>query len=145
MYSDERWAEVQKRLHFALFYFPNFLSSLTACPCSGLAVFYCPQKILSGKRDHCMGIVQWAYKKRRWFLSKIKTGVARTAATSTNGIGRANKTTATANSGTKLKVTVHIPDTVQRRQEKINKIYDILKPKPTPSASATHAVSREAV
>jgi len=76
-------------------------------------------------------------------LSKIKTGAARTAATSTNGIGRANKTTATTNNGTRLKVTVHIPDTVQRRQEKINKIYDILKPKPAPSA--THAVSKEAV
>jgi len=71
-------------------------------------------------------------------LSKIKTGAVRTAATSTNGIDRAN-------SSTKLKVTVHIPETVQRRQEKINKIYDILKPKPAPSASATHAVSREAV
>ena len=76
-------------------------------------------------------------------MSKIKTGAARTAATSTNGIGRANKTTATINSSTKLKVTVHIPDTVQRRQEKINKIYDILKP--TPSASAVLAVSKEAV
>ena len=78
-------------------------------------------------------------------MSKIKTGAARTAATSTNGIGRANKTTATTNSGTRLKVTVHIPDTVQRRQEKINKIYDILKPKPAPSASVTLAVSKEAV
>jgi len=76
-------------------------------------------------------------------LSKIKTGAARTAATSTNGIGRANKTTVTANSGTKLKVTVHIPETVQRRQEKINRIYDILKP--TPAPSTTLAISKEAV
>ena len=78
-------------------------------------------------------------------MSKIKTGAARTAATPTNGIGKANKTTSTANSGTKLKVTMHIPDTVQRRQEKINKIYDILKPKSAPLTSATLAVSREAV
>jgi hypothetical protein len=61
-------------------------------------------------------------------LSKIKTGAARTAVStkSTNGIGI-----------TRLKVTVHIPDTVHRKQEKINKIYDILKPKPTPTHSKT--------
>ena len=28
----------------------------------------------------------------------------------------------------RIKVTVHIPDTVQNRQVKINRIYDILKP-----------------
>jgi len=53
------------------------------------------------------------------------------------------KNTATANSGTRLKVTVHIPNTVQRRQEKINKIYDILKPKPVPSVIPV--ASKEAV
>jgi len=29
---------------------------------------------------------------------------------------------------TTIKVTVHIPDNVQRRQDKINRIYDILAP-----------------
>jgi hypothetical protein len=29
---------------------------------------------------------------------------------------------------TTIKVTVHIPDNVQRRQDKINRIYDILSP-----------------
>ena len=29
---------------------------------------------------------------------------------------------------TRIKVTVHIPDAVQNRQSKINRIYDILKP-----------------
>ena len=67
-------------------------------------------------------------------MSKIKTGAVRTAATSTSGIGRPQGSNGVSG-GTKLKVTVHIPDTVQRRQEKINKIYDILKPTPTPSTS----------
>ena len=48
----------------------------------------------------------------------------------TNGIGKPKKETE-AVGGIRLKVTVHIPGTVQRRQEKINRIYDILKPKPT--------------
>ena len=34
----------------------------------------------------------------------------------------------TDTSKSKLKVTVHIPEHVPRRQEKINRIYDILKP-----------------
>jgi hypothetical protein len=50
-------------------------------------------------------------------LSKIKTEAVRTAAQKTETIG-----------GTRIKVTVHIPDNVPRRQEKINRIYDILKP-----------------
>ena len=79
-------------------------------------------------------------------MSKIKTGAVRTTAkketTQANGISKPQGKTATV-SGTTLKVTVHIPDTVQRRQEKINKIYDILKPKP--AASAATAVSKEAV
>jgi len=29
---------------------------------------------------------------------------------------------------TAIRVTVHIPDNVQRRQDKINRIYDILSP-----------------
>ena len=50
-------------------------------------------------------------------MSKIKTEAVRTAAQKTKTIG-----------GTRIKVTVHIPDNVPRRQEKINRIYDILKP-----------------
>jgi hypothetical protein len=57
-------------------------------------------------------------------LEKEKTGVA---AAKTNGVSRPHGTTEKIGY-TKLKVTVHIPEKVQSRQGKINKIYDILKP-----------------
>ena len=79
-------------------------------------------------------------------MSKIKTGAVTTTAktrnsapvsTKSDGINRPHTHGETkVIGGTKLKVTVHIPDTVQRKQEKINKIYDILKPKPAISKKA---------
>jgi hypothetical protein len=42
--------------------------------------------------------------------------------------GRQNQHRTGALGVPKIKVTVHIPDIVPRRQEKINRIYDILSP-----------------
>ena len=46
---------------------------------------------------------------------------------------RKGNSTATAKGANipKIKVTVHVPDNVPRRQEKINRIYDILNPNKT--------------
>lgn len=43
---------------------------------------------------------------------------------------RKSSTTVKSNvvSASKIKVTIHIPENVPRRQEKINRIYDILNP-----------------
>jgi len=68
-------------------------------------------------------------------LKKDKT-TAVTATPQTDGISRTTSYSYTRIiDGMELKVTVHIPDNVPRRQEKTNQLYDLLKPEPISAAS----------
>jgi len=61
-------------------------------------------------------------------LSKIKTGVTKAVAKTMAAVSCKSHQSTMVIEGTPIKVTVHIPDTVHRKQEKINSIYEILKP-----------------
>jgi len=69
-------------------------------------------------------------------LKKAKTTVVTVATPATPTTGTACKShhPSEAIGTTRIKVTVHIPDNVPRRQEKINRIYDILNPAPSDEA-----------
>ena len=78
-------------------------------------------------------------------MSKIKTGATKAVANTATTVSFKPHQSTMVIEGTPIKVTVHIPDTVHRKQEKINHIYEILKPdvvkppkskqaKPTPKA-----------
>ena len=61
-------------------------------------------------------------------MSKIKTVATKSVANTNVAVSCKPHQSTTVIEGTPIKVTVHIPDTVYRKQEKINSIYEILKP-----------------